>query len=102
MEGSNPVKSFGPAKGLNASKFFDHIRFRDVAGLIGAVAVLIFAIGVSSVSYRLHKESTEALDNHARVEENSELTYYLTVDEDGVDSTGKQSSDTATANISGG
>ena len=102
MEGSNPVKSFGPAKGLNASKFFDRIRFRDVAALVGAVAVLLLAMGISSVSYKLHKEGADALDNHARVEENSELTYYLTVNEDGVDSTGKQSSDTVTANISGG
>ena len=102
MEGSNPVKSFGPAKGLNASKLFDRIRFRDVAALVGAIAVLLLAMGVSSVSYKLHKEGADALDNHARVEENSELTYYLTVNEDGVDSTGKQSSDTVTANISGG
>ena len=102
MEGRNPVKSFGPAKGLNVSKFFDRIRFRDVAALVGAIAVLLLAMGISSVSYKLHKESTEALDNHAHVGENSELTYYLTVNEDGVDSTGKQSSDTVTANISGG
>ena len=102
MEGNNPVKSFGPAKGLNVSKFFDRIRFRDVAALVGAIAVLLLAMGISSVSYKLHKEGADALDNHARVEENSELTYYLTVNEDGVDSTGKQSSDTTTANISGG
>ena len=102
MEEKNPVKSFESAKGINPSKYFDRIRFRDVAGLLGAILVLVFVIGVSSVSYKLHKESTDALDNHARVEENTELTYYLTVKEDGVDSTGKSSSDSTIANVSGG
>ena len=102
MEGNNPVKSFGPAKGLNASKFFDRIRFRDVAALVGAIAVLLLAMGISSVSYKIQKEGADALDNHARVEENSQLEYYLVVKSDGVDKNGVKSTDSTMANIGGG
>ena len=102
MSNANPIKSFEPAKGISPDKFFDRIKPKHVIALLGAVALLILAMGISSVSYKLHKESTEALDNHARVEEDTDLTYYLTVNEDGVDSSGTQSSDSVTANVQGG
>ena len=99
---NNPIKSFEPAKGISPDKFFDRIKAKHVIALIGAVALLIVSMGISSVSYKLHKEGADALDNHARVEEDTDLTYYLTVNEDGVDSSGTQSSDTVTANVKGG
>ena len=102
MEEKNPVKSFEPAKGVSPDKFFDRIKAKHVIALIGAVALLIVSMGISSVSYKLHKQGVDALDNHARVEEDTDLTYYLTVNEDGVDSSGTQSSDSATANVQGG
>ena len=102
MSSTNPIKSFEPAKGVSPDKFFDRIKAKHVIALVGAAALLIVSMGISSVSYRLHKEGVDALDNHARVEENSELTYYLTVKEDGVDVSGTQSSDMVTANIQGG
>ena len=58
-------------------------------------------MGISSVSYKLQKEGADALDNHARVEENSELTYYLVVKSDGVDKDGIQPANNTVSNVSG-
>ena len=102
MSNTNPIKSFEPAKGVSPDKFFDRIRPRHVIALCGAVAVLLLAMGISSVSYKLQKESSDALDNHARVEQNSQLEYYLIVKSDGVDKNGVTSSDTRIANVGTG
>lgn len=44
----------------------------------------------------------ETLDNDVKVKPNSELTYYLNIDYDGIDENATVSSDTATANVKSG
>ncbi len=63
--------------------------------LIISFAVLIVAIAVFSVG----KSFSQLLENDVRVQENSDLTYYLDVIYDGKDSNVITSSDTATANV---
>ena len=58
---------------------------------------LIFILAI--VIYNSKLSLSQILDNDSKVEENSDLTYYLDVEYDGKDKEYKTSSDTATANV---
>ncbi len=61
---------------------------------------LILVIGLV-VTYFVRKSFAVPLENDVRVEEYSELTYYLNISYDGVDQSGIESSDTLTSNVIG-
>ena len=64
--------------------------------LIGSgLLIVIVAVVAIIASFSF----AEPLENHVKVEENSELTYYIDVSYDGRDSTATTSSDSATAEV---
>ena len=68
--------------------------------VIGIAFALVFTFIAIATSY--WAVVAEPIENGTRVEEESELTYYLTVKYDGVDKYGVESTDTTTANIRSG
>ena len=68
------------------------------------IAVIIFAVSFFIGNVIRSKRSSEAasIPNDVRVDENTELTYYLKVKYDGIDRVGIESSDSATADIQAG
>ena len=67
---------------------------------LGIILILVFVLASIAVSY--WAVIAEPLENGSRVEEESELTYYLTVKYNGVDKYGVESTDIATADIKSG
>jgi len=64
--------------------------------------VLFLVIAFAIVAFVLSKTLADTLENDSRVQEDSELTYYLKVSYDGVDKEGTESTDSTTAKIYSG
>ncbi len=68
--------------------------------IVGVVFALIFTLAAIATGYWV--VMAEPLENDVRVEEDTELTYYLTVKYNGVDKYGVESTDTTTSDIESG
>ncbi|MBQ8157079.1 BspA family leucine-rich repeat surface protein [Candidatus Saccharibacteria bacterium] len=94
------MKSFGEAEFAqrsvaqvrNKANFFAGVIVFGLICLVAVLATLVYNGGLNS----------QALENGARVAEETELTYYLTVKADGVDKNGVQSNDNTRAEILSG
>ena len=65
--------------------------------LIASILIMVSLV----ITYFMRSSFAVPLENDTRVEEYSELTYYLNISYDGVDIDGVESSDTATSNVIG-
>lgn len=68
--------------------------------LISLFAVVILGITASIFAFNVLADIIE--DNDVRVDTDADLTYYLSVKEDGIDAEGTESNDYQTANLAGG
>lgn len=75
-------------------------RRKQSLATMGVILALVLTTIFVTAGYLI--AIAESLENDVRVEEESELTYFLTVKYNGVDKYGAESTDTATANIRSG
>ena len=65
---------------------------------VAALGVIILGVFLSTIAFKVFAE----IINDVRIETDTELTYYLTVKEDGVDASGAESSDAQITGVRGG
>ena len=84
-----------------ASRAKERKTKREKNNKLAHILVAMF-LGVFASVFALNSLAEIITDNDVRVDIDSELTYYLSVKEDGVDASGVESSDVQMANIFGG